>query len=228
MLGSSGRSEPPGNAAPGATDVQSYFVRQGRYTAGVATRYPASALTGEATHQHLATGFELGTRFHSAPVIRIGDAKSVELGHAARADGRWRLYAFADREERMLFGLFDWLMQSRESPVRRYTPQDADIDAVLDVRAILQRDHREVTLGELPALLHPRKGAFGLLDYEKAFTSASASREIFESRGIDRELGCAVIVRPDQFVAHVLALDGYSEIAAFFDAILLPPAPPRS
>jgi phenol 2-monooxygenase len=85
-----------------------------------------------------------------------------------------------------------------------------------------------VTLGELPALLHPRKGAFGLLDYEKAFTSASAAREIFESRGIDRELGCAVIVRPDQFVAHVLALDGYSEIAAFFDAILLPPAPPRS
>ena len=35
-------------------------------------------------------------RFHSASVIRLADAKPVQLGHAARADGRWRLYAFAD------------------------------------------------------------------------------------------------------------------------------------
>lgn len=36
-------------------------------------------------------------RFHSAPVIRLADAQPVELGHVARADGRWRIYAFADR-----------------------------------------------------------------------------------------------------------------------------------
>ena len=28
-------------------------------------------------------------------------------------------------------------------------------------------------------------------------------------RGIDRERGCMVVVRPDQYVAHVLPLDGY-------------------
>ena len=37
-------------------------------------------------------------RFHSAPVIRLADAKPMHLGHAARADGAWRLYVFADRE----------------------------------------------------------------------------------------------------------------------------------
>lgn len=36
-------------------------------------------------------------RFHSAPVIRVGDAKPVQLGRAAAADGRWRRYAF-DRD----------------------------------------------------------------------------------------------------------------------------------
>lgn len=36
-------------------------------------------------------------RFHSVPVIRLADAKPMRLGHAARADGAWRRYSFADR-----------------------------------------------------------------------------------------------------------------------------------
>jgi phenol 2-monooxygenase len=43
-------------------------------------------------------------------------------------------------------------------------------------------------------------------------------------RRIDREFGCVVIVRPDQFVAHVLPLDTRTGIAAFFEPILLAPA----
>lgn len=34
-------------------------------------------------------------RFHSAPVIHLGDAKPMHLGHVMKADGRWRLIAFA-------------------------------------------------------------------------------------------------------------------------------------
>ena len=77
-------------------EFQRYFTAQGRFTAGVATRYAPSLITGEATYQQLAEGFPVGTRFHSAPVIRLADAKRVHLGHAARADGAWRLYIFAD------------------------------------------------------------------------------------------------------------------------------------
>ncbi len=39
-------------------------------------------------------------------------------------------------------------------------------------------------------------------------------------RGIDRERGCMVIVRPDQYVAHVLPLDGYAGLAAYFDGFM--------
>ena len=35
--------------------------------------------------------------FHSAPVVRLADARPMHLGHVHEADGRWRLYAFADR-----------------------------------------------------------------------------------------------------------------------------------
>jgi hypothetical protein len=40
-------------------------------------------------------------------------------------------------------------------------------------------------------------------------------------RGIDRDAGCMVIVRPDQYVAHVLPLDAYAQLAAFFDGFML-------
>jgi hypothetical protein len=48
-------------------------------------------------------------------------------------------------------------------------------------------------------------------------------RDIFDARRIDREFGCVVIVRPDQFIAHVLALDARAAITAFFEPILIAP-----
>jgi phenol 2-monooxygenase len=149
----------------------------------------------------------------------------MQLGHVARADGRWRLYAFSDRRGERLAGLCAWLGEDVSSPLQRFTPPDADIDAVIDVRAILQAGHREVVLGELPSLLLPHKGTLGLIDYEKVFCAdPRPGRDIFDARGIDREFGCVVIVRPDQFIAHVLPLDAPAAITAFFAPILLAPA----
>ena len=56
-----------------------------------------SLLTGEADHQHLAKGLVIGTRFHSAPVIRLADAKPVHLGHVVKADGRLRILRLCRR-----------------------------------------------------------------------------------------------------------------------------------
>ena len=81
-------------------EFQRYFVQQGRFTAGTATCYKPSLITGEPRWQHLAPGFAIGMRFHSAPVIRLADAKPVHLGHTVKADGRWRLFAFAGNEDR--------------------------------------------------------------------------------------------------------------------------------
>jgi phenol 2-monooxygenase len=44
--------------------------------------------------------------------------------------------------------------------------------------------------------------------------------DIFDMRGINRETGCMVVVRPDQYVSHVLPLDGYAELTAYFADIL--------
>ena len=153
----------------------------------------------------------------------------MQLGHVARADGRWRLYVFADRGGDRLAGLCAWLAEDARSPVLRFTPPGADIDSVIDARAILQAPHRDVVLSRLPPLLLPHKGTLGLADYEKVFCPDPRSgRDIFDARSIDRQRGCVVVVRPDQFVAHILPLDAYDEIAAFFERVLLAPALART
>jgi phenol 2-monooxygenase (NADPH) len=196
-------------------EFQRYFTLQGRFTAGVATRYAPSPITAETDFQHLAEGFPVGMRFHSAPVVRLADAKPVQLGHAARADGAWRLYVFADRSGSGARAL----CESLGPLLARFTPAGADPDAVIDVRAVFQQGHRELAVDRLPPVLLPRKGRFGLIDYEKAFCPDPAA-DVFDARGIDRDAGCMVVVRPDQYVAHVLSLDAHDALAGFFEAIL--------
>jgi len=204
-------------------DLQAQFMQSGRYTAGVATRYvPTTVLTGEASHQHLAKGFTVGMRFHSAPVVRLADGKPMQLGHVARADAAWRLYAFADTDAQRFEALMEFLHDAVDSPVRRFTPADAEIDSVIDVRGIYQQGHRVLKVEALPRMLLPRKGRFELIDYEKAYTpDLKNDADIFDLRGIERADGAMVIVRPDQYVAHVLPLDGHDALKRFFEPFLL-------
>ncbi|MDE2364994.1 MAG: FAD-binding monooxygenase, partial [Hyphomicrobiales bacterium] len=216
--------ENPGGVEP--AQVQDYFQKHGRYTAGVATVYKPSLLTGESTHQHLAKGFEIGARFHSGPVVRLGDGKPGRLGDVLLADGRWRVLAFCGREDPAsgaapIRRLCDYLEKDEHSPMRRYTRQGADVDSVIDFRAIFQQPHRELALQDMPGFLLPAKGKYGLRDYEKMFCpDLKNGPDIFNLRGIDRDRGALVIVRPDQYVAHVLPFDAHKQLAAYFDGFM--------
>ena len=222
------RSTGSGEADPERVDpeeFQRYFTAQGRFTAGVATRYGPSVITAQATRLHLAEGFPVGMRFHSAPVIRLADAKRMHLGHAARADGAWRLYIFGDAlnptdRRSQIYGLCEFL-DSDASPLRRFTPAVAEPDSVIDVRAIFQQGRRDLTIDEMPSVLLPRKGKFALIDYEKMFCPDPEDDDIFDLRRVSRENGCVVVVRPDQYVSHVLALDQHAALADFFAGILI-------
>lgn len=206
-------------------EFQRYFIKQGRYTAGVAVKYKPSILTGAATWQALAPGFEIGTRLHSAPVIRLADAKPMQLGDVVAADGRWRLIAFAPAEGSLsaITALCTYLEGAATSPLRRYTPDGHDSDAIFDLRAVFPQAHRSLPFDAMPALLRPAKGRFGLIDAEKVFCpDMKAGHDIFTMRGIDTARGCLLIVRPDQYLGHVLPLDAHDALEAYFAAFLRP------
>ena len=150
----------------------------------------------------------------------------MRLGDTIEADGRWRVFLFADSTEpaskaSRVRATCAYLEQASASPIRRYTPANCDMDGIIDVRAIFQQDHRTLELGAMPALLRPRKGRYGLTDDEKMFSpDLKNGNDMFDMRAIDRG-GCMVVVRPDQYVAQVLPLDAYNELAAFFDRFMV-------
>jgi phenol 2-monooxygenase len=217
-----------GGEGADTAEFQRYFVAQGRFTAGVATQYAPSLITARATFQHLAEGFPIGMRFQSARVVQLADAKPVHLGHVARADGAWRVYIFADQShptsaDSLARRLCEFLM-SDLSPTRRFTPAVADPDSIIDVRVVFQQGHGELNVDEMPRVLLPRKGRFGLIDYEKMFCPDPEADDIFQLRRVNRETGCVVVVRPDQYVSLILPLHEHGALADFFAEILLEPS----
>ncbi|MDK3017768.1 FAD-dependent monooxygenase [Pseudodonghicola flavimaris] len=226
-------SAPPGESELDGSDMprfQKQFIENLEFTGGLAVQYAESALIAAPTHQALATGEEIGRRFHSAPVVRLADAMQMQLGHAAEADGRWRIYAFAGREDSSAPGsaihrLADWLETDAASPVVKYTRLQEDIDGLIDLRAVFQQTFDQLAYDDMPSLLKPKKGKLGLIDHEKVFcTDHKGAGDFYAMRGIDRERGCMIVVRPDQYIANVLPLDGYAALAAFFDGIYRPVA----
>jgi phenol 2-monooxygenase len=202
------------------------FKENLEFTGGTAVKYDVSYLFAASSHQALAKGEEIGRRFHSAPVVRLSDAKQMQLGHVAEADARWRIYAFAGKADSSNAGsaihkLADWLETNPNSPIVKHTRKGEDIDAVIDFRAIFQQTFEQLAYENMPSLLRPKTGKLGLQDHEKVFcVDHKGVGDIFDMRGIHRDKGCMVVVRPDQYVSHVLPLDGYAELSAYFAAIL--------
>ncbi|MDQ4503587.1 FAD-binding monooxygenase [Sinomonas sp. ASV322] len=199
------------------SELEDFYVRTAEFPAGFMTQYAPSMLVAEPTHQGLATGFPIGKRFKSAPVVRVCDTNPLELGHQATADGRWRIYVFADAPEAgapsRVAELAEWLAASPASPLAA-TPEGLDRDAWFDVKVIYQQGHTEIDINSVPAVFKPEVGPFRLTYLEKVY-GVDHKADIFDVRGIDRG-GAVVVVRPDQYVADVLPLTATDELAAFF------------
>jgi phenol 2-monooxygenase len=199
-----------------------FYVRTAEFPAGFMTQYAESILVGDGAHQQLATGFPIGKRFKSAPVVRVADGNPIHLGHHHRADGRWRIYVFADAvpgAPSVVEGWADWMATAADSPVVAHTPAGVDLDSVFDVKVVYPAPFTDIDISLVPQLFLPRTGEFQLIDYEKIY-ALDPARDIRELRGID-PAGAIVVVRPDQYVAAVLPLGAHHELAAFFAGNLL-------
>ena len=200
-------------------ELSNYYLATAEFPSGFMTQYTPSAITGGSEHQALAAGFPIGRRFKSSEVVRVSDGNAVHLGHHAKADGRWRVYAFADAGGARLR---EWA--SAVAPlIERVTPADADVDAVIDAKVIYQEAFDELDVLSAPSLFVPRTGPLGLIDWEKVYAAtpnAWCSTDIFDERELSRD-GVVVVVRPDQYVAAVLPLDAVAELDAFLQGVFL-------
>ncbi len=201
-----------------ATELEDFYVNANEFPAGFMTQYHSPTLTGATAHQELASGYPIGKRFKSAPTVRVADATPVHIGHHHRADGKYRIYVFADAERVELTRWSKWMSTSDRSPLRLFDAAEADVDSTFDIKVIYQQPHREVDISEVPKVFLPPSGPFQLTDYEKVYATFPED-DIFELRGVSRE-GAVVVVRPDQYVAHILPLSAPDELSEFLAGFL--------
>ncbi|MCM2973317.1 FAD-binding monooxygenase [Larsenimonas suaedae] len=199
-------------------ELEEFYTRTIEFPAGFMTEYEPSLITNDADHQALATGFPIGKRFKSAMVSRVCDGNPLQLGHQAKADGRWRLYVFADaatpEADSKTRSLAEWLAHSSDSPLNASFPNGSSWIDWFDIKVIYQQRHEDIAIQEVPSVFTPEVGPFELIDLENVFGVAPGD-DIFDARGIDRD-GAVVVVRPDQYVADVLPLSHADRLSELF------------
>ncbi len=203
--------------------IEAFMKRQSGFVSGTSIEYFPSYICMGQENQHLASGYKIGQRFHSAEAIRVADGASQHLGHLVKADGRWRIFVFGGTQDPTqpssdAYQFIDFLANDASSPVQKYTPKGSDIDSVIDTYSVFQQ--QDLSMHDMHGYLWPTKGKYGLRDYEKVF-HAQVGNDVFDLRGIERSSGCVVIVRPDQHIASIMPVNAHAELSKFFDEFMI-------
>ncbi|KAI1373418.1 FAD binding domain-containing protein [Hypoxylon crocopeplum] len=179
------------------------FLQAGRYTAGQAIHYADSIIvSAETSASSLATGMSVGMRFPSAQVIRLCDARAMQLVRALPADSRWHIVVFAGdiRKPEALTRLQN-LSTILERVVDTFTPSSVDRDTIINPILVLSSGRTQVDQDQIPAVFTPPVGKWRIKSLFKVFVDEegynSPHGHAYEKYGVDPEQGALVVVRPD-------------------------------
>ncbi|KAF1933315.1 phenol 2-monooxygenase [Didymella exigua CBS 183.55] len=208
-------------------EFAAYFTKSGRYMAGFTSRYEDSLVTRlQGSQEQEASKVGVGMRFPSAQVIRFCDAKPVQLQPVCRSDGRWRLFVFAGDVRRVQCReRLNKFSRSIEHTIQRFTPPEGHPDAVIEPILVLATRLKETEQNMVPDVFSPKTGKWGIKDVHKTYVDDehynAGHGHAYEQYGVDEGKGAVVVVRPDQYVAKVLALEDAVGVETFFEGCLL-------
>ncbi|KAL5113249.1 hypothetical protein ACEQ8H_008889 [Pleosporales sp. CAS-2024a] len=220
------------------------FVKGNMFASGLSVDYGASMLVakpgdagqqGDGTDvsaageqvvgkQHLATHIKLGMRFPSFKALNQSDARPWQFQAKLKSDGRFRLVVFAGNV----------VNEKQQARLRRFcekltasqflAPHLHKNVGILTVHAS-QRTDTEL-LRDFPDVLHPFDEQKGW-DYDSVYVDDESyhegREEAYQACGIDRETGCVVVARPDQYVGHIDSVDeaGCAGVEAYLQGVFV-------
>lgn len=214
------------------------------FVSGVAVQYSPSTLTTAAISPNdlpndkeskqydqrvhskpsLASNLTLGQRIPSYFVTNHFTAEVVHLHTALKSTGQWRILLFAGNlDKARQFSKFHNLGTCLEAPssfIHTCTPNSAPIDSIIEVLTIHTSDRNTVDAVILPDIFHPWRKGKGHQYWRMFARDNDAGDDIYKAFGIDQEVGCAVVVRPDQHVAYIGELSDLESIGRYFESIL--------
>lgn len=222
------------------SEFKSTFEKGNIFTSGMSVTYGLNLLVAnppplqkykgmpELTLPPWLGGIELGMRFPSFQVVQQADAKPVYLADKLRSDGSWRVIIFAgDISEPESFERLQGLGRSLALPdsfIHLYTPKDAKVDSLIEVLVVHAAPRKSVELFELHQTFRPFEPETGW-DYYKVFVDGqsyhSGHGQAYKRYGVDKVIGCAVIVRPDQYCGWKGDVGDVEGMSKYFGGVLL-------
>lgn len=173
----------------------------------------------------LASNIKIGMRMPSFKVLNQSDARPWHFQERLKSDGRWRIVIFAgDISDENQMSRIKLLGQELQTLVARFTPESKAIDSTIEVLMVHSAPRVKVELLDLPDIFHPWSKRDGY-DYWKVYVDDISYHEghgkAYEGYGVDKLRGCAVVLRPDQYVSWVGELEDIGEMDKFFGAFML-------
>ncbi|CCF46751.1 hypothetical protein CH063_15406 [Colletotrichum higginsianum] len=168
-------------------------------------------------------------RFNSFKVLNQACARPWHFQERLKADGRFRVVLFAgnvlDASQKARVDRFCAALDAPDSFLHRATPPKAPIDSVIEVLTVHSAKRTDTELlRDFPDILHPFDPHTGW-DYNKVFVDDESYHEghgeAYRNYGIDRQRGCAVVVRPDQYVAWIGELEDFDGLQKYFEGCLV-------
>ncbi|KAI0816641.1 FAD binding domain-containing protein [Xylaria sp. FL0064] len=202
------------------------FVKAGRYTAGLVTRYEDSIITAASPSQtSLAAKLTVGMRFPSIQVIRVCDARQMWLTRALPANSQWHILVFGgDIQDKDAASQLHKLGSDLEVLVRVFTPSESDPDSVFNIILVLSSKRANVELQTLPEIFTPVTGKWKLKNILKVFVDDESydktHGQAYVAYGIDPSQGALVVIRPDQYIARIGPLNDARSFDSFFSGFL--------
>lgn len=215
-------------------EFQAMWVRMEKWTSGTGVKYAPSLIVADTSpaKRDLAQNIIIGSHFESQMVLCYADAHATQFADRLVSNGRWRLIIFAgnvanpDQLQRVA-DLCDRLTHDVESPIKKYTPPNADLNSVIEVLTLTSSPRRALPYSAFPELTRPLVGKFRYPTYDQIFSDEVSYLDgggaAYAGYGVDPTgPGCVVLVRPDQYVADVLEFSRCVEsLALFFDAFMM-------
>ena len=177
--------------------------------------------------QELATKVSLGMRMPSFKVLNQSDARPWHFQELLKSNGRWRLVVFCgdvlDGSQSTKLEELGNKLNAPDSFIRRYTRSEAAIDSLIECLAVHASPRTKVDIFHFPLIFRPFTTTDGW-DYSKICVDDESYHEghgeAYKSYGIDPSRGCAVILRPDQYVSWVGEMDDYDMMNRFFSGFM--------
>lgn len=228
------------------------FVKGNMFASGLAVDYGASILVakpgdsaeeGDGTdvgphlngegkvvgRQELSSNIRIGMRFPSFQVLNQSDARPWQFCHFLKSDGRFRIILFAgnlkDQTQWQRVHKFGEELAAPDSFLRRFTPSKKPIDSTIEVLTIHSAPRQRVELLDLHEAYHPYDPEKGW-DYDKVFVDDISYHEghgeAYKNYDVNKDRGCVVIARPDQYVGWIGELEDVHDMHRYFSEILIP------